>query len=256
MRNNDLSYTGITELDNNSQWLPRYNRDTARLMASSSIKEIQKPCKSLISNGVRIKILDFGAGIGTLTLEMAKLFEHCEFICIEPDQRLRAKIPEWAITAPSIQPDMIGQIDFAFSSNVLEHIEDDVEALRKLGETLNEDGKIAIYVPALLMLWTRMDDKVGHLRRYTLESLTRTARLAGLNVDKIAYIDSMGALATLIYKIQESLTHSRSYRAPSASMLRLYDNIIWPLSLVLDRITGKIFGKNLIMFASKSKRSG
>ena len=50
--------------------------------------------------------------------------------------------------------------------NVLEHIEDDVAALRTLRRLLRPGGRIVLYVPALNGLYGAYDRKVGHFRRY------------------------------------------------------------------------------------------
>ena len=56
-------------------------------------------------------------------------------------------------------------IDFVYTFNVLEHIEDDAAALTHVGRALRHRGKLLGYVPAFEVLYTSMDRWVGHLRR-------------------------------------------------------------------------------------------
>jgi SAM-dependent methyltransferase len=61
--------------------------------------------------------------------------------------------------------------------DVLEHIEDDVKAVRELRRILRPDGVLVVAVPADPALWSAHDDAVGHVRRYV------GAELSGLLID-------------------------------------------------------------------------
>ena len=51
--------------------------------------------------------------------------------------------------------------------NVLEHIEDDASELAAAHDSLNPDGHLLLFVPALPWLYSEFDRQVGHFRRYT-----------------------------------------------------------------------------------------
>jgi hypothetical protein len=95
-------------------------------------------------------------------------------------------------------------------------------------------------------LWTSLDEKVKHHRRYRRNDLERLTRSAGLLVQKSGYVDSLGFLATLIFKIVGSKKADLSARAIS-----LYDRYIVPLSRGSDRLLGGLVGKNVYVVASK-----
>ncbi len=63
--------------------------------------------------------------------------------------------------------------------NVLEHIEDDMQALSWLRENVATDAVMGLIVPAHPQLFGRMDSEAGHFRRYTRRSLTDTCEQAG-----------------------------------------------------------------------------
>jgi SAM-dependent methyltransferase len=173
-------------------------------------------------------------------------------VCIEQDDTLLKRIRPFAQRIHNLQEvDLEQKADLVFSANVLEHIEDDVSILRALSKCLKEGGTLAIYVPAMPMLWTAMDNNVGHFRRYTRQTLMDTALQAGLSIERILYIDTMGAIATMIYKLLERLRPGDSYNPPSALALRVYDNAIWPLSRLVDSLMRHSFGKNLLLFSSR-----
>ena len=94
-----------------------------------------------------------------------------------------------------------GSIHYVYTLNVLEHIHDDVAILVKLHAKLRPGGSLFVYVPAFHLLWSSMDDKVGHLRRYTRGSLKGAVKAAGFAVGHCRYADSAGYFATLMFKV-------------------------------------------------------
>jgi len=189
------------------------------------------------------RIIDFGAGSGTFSLRCAAL--DVEVTAVEPDQELRARLSEHGINVAadtSALPDR--GFDYAYSLNVLEHIDDDVEALRQLRSKLAPGGRMLIYVPAFPVLFTSMDTKVGHVRRYTRATLLRSVTAAGFTVDDIRYADSLGFFATLAFKLISNGGGDLDRRA-----VRLYDRLAFPLSRAVDVLTHRWFGKNLVLLA-------
>jgi predicted SAM-dependent methyltransferase len=139
-----------------------------------------------------------------------------------------------------------GSIGYAYTLNVLEHIKDDVEALRQLHAKLTPGGRLMIYVPALPILYTSMDAKVGHVRRYTRATLLRAVRSAGFDVERVQYVDSIGFFATLLFKLT-----SRQDGNINRTALKIYDRFVFPLSRAVDLVARRWFGKNLLLIARK-----
>ena len=69
--------------------------------------------------------------------------------------------------------------------DVLEHLEDDEQAARELRRVLRPDGVLVVDVPADPALWSAHDDAVGHLRRYTEESLRTLLTGAGFEIERL-----------------------------------------------------------------------
>jgi hypothetical protein len=63
--------------------------------------------------------------------------------------------------------------------DVVEHIEDDVAFLSDIHQTLADDGRIYITVPALSYLWSSEDKLAGHFRRYTTDSMKSLLQQTG-----------------------------------------------------------------------------
>jgi SAM-dependent methyltransferase len=192
------------------------------------------------------QVLDFGAGTGTFALPMAGL--GFNVTALEPDASLRRRLDARGLTTAAdltALPD--GAFEYAYTLNVLEHIEDDAAVLGSLHAKLKPDGRLLIYVPAFPLLFTTMDAKVGHMRRYTRSNLLAKVLAAGFRLDVLTYVDSLGFAATLLFKMLGNADGEIDRR-----LLKLYDRCAFPVSRALDLIVGRWVGKNLLLVAHKA----
>lgn len=81
--------------------------------------------------------------------------------------------------------------DMVMFLDVLEHIEDDVGALRAAREVLAPGGKVLIAVPAFQLLWSKHDVIHHHHRRYSKADLERVIRAAGLEPRWTTFFNSL-----------------------------------------------------------------
>lgn len=225
------AYTGVDNLEV-MQEAVNYNRyllDTVREHAPAGAK-----------------VLDFGAGGGQFAAPLQQL--GMDVTALEPDQLLQQRLRAQGLPViGSTQQAPDRSFDYIYTLNVLEHIDDDIAALASLNAKLAANGKLLIYVPAFPALYTSMDAKVGHVRRYTREMLIARVIAAGFKVDRVAYVDSIGFFATLLFKLVGNNKGDVSLGA-----LKLYDRAVFPLSRALDRVAQRWLGKNLLLLASKS----
>ncbi len=75
--------------------------------------------------------------------------------------------------------------------DVVEHIEDDVAALRAMAGCLAPGGKILITVPAHAWMWSAHDVVNHHHRRYSKATLRRAIAAAGMRPEKLGYFNSL-----------------------------------------------------------------
>jgi SAM-dependent methyltransferase len=195
------------------------------------------------------RVLDFGAGIGTFAKQLSA--EGLHIRCLEPDTG-QAEILAASNLPVATSMRQIGDasIDLIYTFNVLEHIEDDLAALRECYRALKPNGRFLIYVPAFQMLYSSMDRKVGHRRRYTKRELTQKLRRAGFAIRKARYADSLGFFASLLY-----LAIGSDSGKLNRTAVILYDRMIFPVSRLLDAVCGGFFGKNVVVFAEKLQGS-
>jgi len=131
---------------------------------------------------------------------------------------------------------------------VLEHIADDAAMAARWWRALRPGGRLLVYVPAFEMLFSSMDRKVGHHRRYRLGGLRQILAAAGFRVVQGRYADSLGFVATMLFKLIDSGSGDVNRR-----MLRLYDRAAFPASRALDRVVGRFIGKNVYVVAVKPR---
>src|SRR5262249_45284696 len=73
--------------------------------------------------------------------------------------------------------------DLLLATDIIEHVDDDLAALREIARVLRPGGKVLITVPAFPMLWG-LQDRIGqHKRRYRMRQLVDRVTRAGLAVD-------------------------------------------------------------------------
>ena len=82
--------------------------------------------------------------------------------------------------------------------NVLEHIEDHVGALRAAHRLVVPGGTVIMFVPAFMFAMGRFDRRVGHHRRYTLDTLRATYDAAGIEVERMHYVNAPGLAAWVV----------------------------------------------------------
>ena len=120
----------------------------------------------------------FGAGIGTFAERVRQ--SGMRVSCVEPDARQAEAIVEKGITVyPNLDSISEESIDFLYSLNVLEHIEDDAKALSELYRILKPGAVAVLEVPAGPRLYDMYDELLRHYRRYSMGSFGRLVKGAG-----------------------------------------------------------------------------
>jgi SAM-dependent methyltransferase len=114
--------------------------------------------------------------------------------------------------------------------NVVEHIEDDVSALRNILATLEEGGRAIILVPCGPGLYGTLDEVLGHFRRYTEGRLTEVAQHAGFRVEKILKFNRFGVPA---WWLNGRVLKKRTFALGQIRIL----NFLTPLFRILDPVT-------------------
>jgi SAM-dependent methyltransferase len=149
--------------------------------------------KSLLPppNGGR-RVLDAGSGWGAVT---ANLGAWGAVLGVEPSQAAREEAARRGVRVLEGRAEELpvedASIDIAIASDVIEHLPDDLIAVRELARVLRPGGLALITVPAYPWLMGAHDRALGHYRRYTRSMLLDTVRAAGLEPRRVTHFNTL-----------------------------------------------------------------
>ncbi len=82
-------------------------------------------------------------------------------------------------------------MDLVSALDVIEHLDDDLLALRECCRVLKPGGWLLLTVPALHLLWGRQDVLSEHRRRYRRRQLRECLATAGFEVKRLTYFNTL-----------------------------------------------------------------
>ncbi len=141
----------------------------------------------------RARILDAGCGSGRNMVELAR---HGTVTGVELSptsvalarERSAGEVSEGSILS---MPFDSASFDLAVSLDVIEHLKDDLSALRELRRVVAPGGALLVTVPAYRWLWSGHDEINHHHRRYTRGTLQQVAERAGWETVRTTYFNSL-----------------------------------------------------------------
>lgn len=135
------------------------------------------------------RVAEFGCGAGAFLHDLSDLGFDVTGVETSDDARVLAislrdaEAGTWPIHDDVRLLD--GSFDVIAAFDVLEHIEDDIAALKKWRERVLPGGLLCISVPAHRRWWGPGDVWAGHFRRYDRQELHQRLRDSGWAVDRI-----------------------------------------------------------------------
>jgi SAM-dependent methyltransferase len=195
-------------------------------------------------------VLEIGAGTGNFTRQLATRVEH--LTALEPDPSLFRSLAALQLRRVNVVHGSIesfkpgDRFDSAVMINVLEHIRDDISALRTARSWLAQRGWIFVFVPAHPVLFGSLDDKYRHVRRYSERELRRALALAGFRIGWVRHMNPLGALGWFVA--------GRIFRVQSISIrtVALTERVIVPVSRRIEHFIRPPFGQSLIAGARRT----
>ncbi|MGO9321314.1 MAG: class I SAM-dependent methyltransferase [Solirubrobacteraceae bacterium] len=158
------------------------------------------------------RILDAGCGSGRNMLELARLGSVTGVELSDTSVALARERGVGEVIAGSVleMPFADDSFDLAVSLDVIEHLEDDLTALRELRRTVAPGGALLVTVPAYQWLWSGHDVINHHHRRYTRRSLQRVAEQAGWRQQRTSYFNSLLLPAAIVLRVLDRINRART----------------------------------------------
>lgn len=232
-------------------------------------------CLGVPVNGLRIRlrrvlpatrgsyqrILDAGSGPGVFAMELAKRNPRAEVVGLDADQEAvdrsnaiarRAGISNCSFRTGDVTSlDFSEEFDLVIAVDILEHIENDVGAMKNLNRVLGAGGRLVVHVPGYFRRWfifrrTVNFDVPGHVRPgYRAEDLRAKLQDAGFEVISQNYT----------YGFLETLSNNVSYLISGASRRnkKIYA-VVFPFLLALSypgRFFSPEWGAGLLTVATR-----
>jgi SAM-dependent methyltransferase len=201
----------------------------------------------LISRHCGPSVLEVGAGLGEFASQFSGLRRH---VVTDVDPRAVEVMAERFADRPEVEArqldvsagrfDMGEPVSSLVAINVLEHIESDTEALRSLAALVEPGGTIVLWVPGYMQLYGDFDRRVGHVRRYTPSTLRSAIVGAGLVPDVVKPVNLLGGVAWWL------AVKRGGVGAPKPGMLKVYDNVVVPVTRFVENRVTPPFGQSVL----------
>jgi SAM-dependent methyltransferase len=200
------------------------------------------------------RVIEVGCGIGNLSRYW---IDRESFVGIDTEAECVAKCRERFADKPNAEfvHDFAGASDWVerwsahrpdtiVGVNVLEHIRDDLDALRGWRDIVRRGGggQICVFVPAFEFAFSPFDKRYGHYRRYTKETLRDKLLDAGLDVQVLRYFNMPGLLAWWT-------TFVLLKRTEAAAEVGFYDRVVVPIVRRIEDVVTPPFGNSVVAVA-------
>ncbi|MCX5750219.1 MAG: class I SAM-dependent methyltransferase [Candidatus Saganbacteria bacterium] len=200
-------------------------------------------------------VLEVGSGVGTFTkylltrsqvLSLELTHEEVTLLRKQVGDKAGLSFFEGDICASATVQKLKGyNVDTVVCLNVLEHIKDDLLALKNMHTLLKKGGHLILYVPALEFLYGSLDKNLDHYRRYDKKKLLKLIKEAGFVVKEARFINILGAFTWFLY--------SRILKRKKVAEKRLlfYDKMFIPILRFFESLIYPPFGQSLFVVAVK-----
>lgn len=171
-----------------------------------------KPLLAAKSRRNKLTILDAGCGRGELLdflipwgeVTAIDAFDYAVDFC---RRHYNANVHKMLIQDMSFESN---SFDFIFCVDAVEHIKDDLAAMKELYRVLKPQGFLIVTVPAFMSLWGYHDKNEGHVRRYTAATFRQLSHQAGFEIEQCRYFKFSYFLPLYLLRRYKIFVHKRS----------------------------------------------
>lgn len=194
------------------------------------------------------RIADVGCGPGNLTSFMqdkefylgVDIDEDLLKVLKEENSHAAVHAQRTSVVAPEFTKILTEQkIDTIICANLIEHLPDDVLALKNMIDALPRGGALCLLVPAFQQLFGTLDKLDGHYRRYTKRLLKTKISKMSVVVQKMYYFNMVGALG---WWVKGRLLKREAHDDDNYTLM----NKVLPIVSRLESIVMPPFGLSLV----------
>jgi SAM-dependent methyltransferase len=231
-----------------SQTQDRYAADDLETMQEA--RRYSDHVFGLVRGFLGARVLEVGSGIGTMTSRVVEVADHV--LGIEPNPNCATRVQQTMGSHPRFRLRVCHfeecdgaelaslRFDSVLCVNVLEHIADDVNALKGFRQILAPGGRVIIFVPAVQAAYGPLDAELGHHRRYSKRTLRAAFAQAGLDLIRLRYTNPIGLMGWMYN------AHISKSKAHSPGQVKLFERLVAPWALPLERLVPPPIGLSLV----------
>jgi ubiquinone/menaquinone biosynthesis C-methylase UbiE len=232
-----------------------FDYDVSDLLKMSKAVNYQHWILEIISDYIGDNILEVGAGIGNYTryflskkrVYAIELSPSCLGILREKFQVDNIELLQMDAASPEILSLKVKNIDTIVCLNVLEHIQNDLLALKNFYQILCTPGYLILQLPALKFLYGNIDRQLGHYRRYTKKMIAEKVKQTNFKIERMDYINLIGTFGWFYdARIKGIINQNEQH-------VTFFDNRIVPIVRKFERNIEIPFGQSLIVILKKDQ---
>ena len=208
-----------------------------------------------ISPNCKGSILEIGCGVGNISqyfiknksdIYLSDIRLNYRNIVLSKFNLTKERVIDIDIIHPDfdiVYKELFSKFDSIFCLNVIEHVEDDNQAVENMIKLLKPEGKITILVPAYNGLYNGIDKSLDHYRRYNKQSILKIMSSHG-EIMKVFYFNVIGIFGWFV-----SGRLLKNTTIPEGEM-KLY-NFFVPVFKFVDKVMLNKLGLSVICVVKK-----
>ncbi len=113
--------------------------------------------------------------------------------------------------------------DLVCAFDVIEHVEDDLKAVREMKRVCKADGHLCVTVPAFMFLWSDHDEVNHHFRRYKIPGLVKVFEQSS-KIHYVSYFNTFLFLPIALIRVIGSIKKSQKSTEQKSSDFGMFNN--------------------------------